>query len=283
MMTKLLVVDDDDSIRTSLENYLCRNGYEVVLAQDGNEALAVARKNRPDLVVLDVMLPGMNGYECCRRLKEIDPALPVIFLSAKGDIVDKATGFGQGGDDYITKPFARQELVMRIEAVLRRAMPRPAAMSEKIVLGDLTIFPKNYSVLVGGVEAGIRSTASAGLVSRSGIHPSGHLRGGVGWRLARGRERCGCVHQAYSGEDRAGSATSRAFDHGVGRGIQVGVRLSPSTSPMKKGRCPMWGSGLREFGVAAPGYLQQAGTSCLTRSCSSERLASLKRSSVPTR
>ncbi len=67
MMTKLLVVDDDDSIRTSLENYLCRNGYEVVLAQDGNEALAVARKNRPDLVVLDVMLPGMNGYECCRR------------------------------------------------------------------------------------------------------------------------------------------------------------------------------------------------------------------------
>ena len=103
MMTKLLVVDDDDSIRTSLENYLCRNGYEVVLAQDGNEALAVARKNRPDLVVLDVMLPGMNGYECCRRLKEIDPALPVIFLSAKGDIVDKATGFGQGGDDYISR------------------------------------------------------------------------------------------------------------------------------------------------------------------------------------
>ena len=71
--------------------------------------------------------------------------------------MDKATGFGQGGDDYITKPFARQELVMRIEAVLRRAMPRPAAMSEKIVLGDLTIFPKNYSVLVGGVEAGLKA------------------------------------------------------------------------------------------------------------------------------
>lgn len=116
MMTKLLVVDDDDSIRTSLENYLCRNGYEVVLAQDGNEALAVARKNRPDLVVLDVMLPGMNGYECCRRLKEIDPALPVIFLSAKGDIVDKATGFGQGGDDYITKPL----LVKSSSCALRR-------------------------------------------------------------------------------------------------------------------------------------------------------------------
>ena len=92
-MAKLLVVDDDELIRSSLEKYLVRNGFEVVLACDGAEALMRVAEERPDLVVLDVMLPGMNGYECCHELKSVDPALPVIFLSAKGDIVDKATGF----------------------------------------------------------------------------------------------------------------------------------------------------------------------------------------------
>ena len=150
-MTKIMVVDDDASIRRSLVRVLGRNGYEVLTAADGEEAIRIMRSDRPELVILDIMLPKMNGYLLCAKLREEEEGVPVIFLSAKGDIVDKTMGFRSGADDYMTKPFDVEELCLRIEAVLRRAGGRMASeMAERIELGDLVIMPKNYSVSVGG-------------------------------------------------------------------------------------------------------------------------------------
>lgn len=150
-MAKILVVDDDASIRRSLTRVLERNGYEVFTAADGEEALDRMRSERPDLVILDIMLPKMNGYIVCAKLREIEADVPVIFLSAKGDIVDKTMGFRSGADDYMTKPFDVEELCLRVEAVLRRAGVRGAAeQADRIELGNLVIMPKNYSVLVDG-------------------------------------------------------------------------------------------------------------------------------------
>ena len=149
-MTKVLVVDDDDSIRTSLGRVLKQCGYEVCTASDGGEALSLARSVRIDLVILDVMMPRMNGYMVCAELRKIRSNIPVIFLSAKGDIVDKTMGFQIGADDYVTKPFDVVELVLRIEAVLRRVDPGSASVPDRIELGNLVIHPKSYVVEVDG-------------------------------------------------------------------------------------------------------------------------------------
>ena len=148
-MTKLLVVDDDDSIRTSLENYLCRNGYEVVLAQDGNEALAVARKNRPDLVVLDVMLPDMSGFSICQKIRETQN-FPIIMLTAKDEEIDKITGLTLGADDYMTKPFRPLELIARVKAQLRRFTkynnsPVQEKDPDSVTISGLTINKRDHT------------------------------------------------------------------------------------------------------------------------------------------
>lgn len=149
-MTRILVVDDDASIRASLGRVLEQCGYDVRTASDGEQALSLARSERIDLVILDIMMPRMNGYMVCMGLRKIRPSIPVIYLSAKGDIVDKTMGFQTGADDYVTKPFEVEELLLRIEAVLRRAEPSIASASDCIELGDLVIRPKNYVIEVNG-------------------------------------------------------------------------------------------------------------------------------------
>lgn len=157
-MAKIMVVDDDASIRRSLERVLSRSGYEVITAGDGEEAIRAMQSSRPDLVILDIMLPKMNGYLVCAKLRDVEEGVPVIFLSAKGDIVDKTMGFRSGADDYMTKPFDVEELCLRIEAVLRRTSSRAfSEQLDRIELGNLTIVPKNYSVLVD--DAAIELTA----------------------------------------------------------------------------------------------------------------------------
>jgi two-component system response regulator ResD len=122
---RVLVVDDDPTVAEVVAGYLDRAGFTVDLAADGPTAVARAAAVRPDLVVLDLMLPGLDGLEVCRRIRERGP-LPVIMLTARGDEDDRILGLEVGADDYVTKPFSPRELVLRVESVLRRAAPPDA-------------------------------------------------------------------------------------------------------------------------------------------------------------
>jgi two-component system OmpR family response regulator len=117
---RLLVVDDEPNIRELLSASLRLAGFEVVMAEDGREAVQAAERARPDLIVLDVMLPDMDGFEVVRRLRSSGRPLPVVFLTARDGTEDKVTGLTVGGDDYVTKPFSLEEVLARIRAVLRR-------------------------------------------------------------------------------------------------------------------------------------------------------------------
>jgi len=118
---RLLLVDDEDNLRTMLEAALRHNGFDVATAAGGREALAAAVAGEPDLVVLDVMLPDLDGFEVCRRLRADGVRTPVLFLTARDATEDKVRGLTLGGDDYLVKPFSLDELVARVQAVLRRA------------------------------------------------------------------------------------------------------------------------------------------------------------------
>ncbi|MFC9602260.1 response regulator transcription factor [Streptomyces niveus] len=123
----VLVVDDDPTVAEVVAGYLDRAGHDVARAADGPSALARFARRRPDLVVLDLMLPGMDGFEVCRRMRELGGRVPVIMLTARGDEEDRVLGLETGADDYVTKPFSPRELVLRVESVLRRArLPVPA-------------------------------------------------------------------------------------------------------------------------------------------------------------
>lgn len=140
---RILVVDDDPTVSEVVTGYLERGGFTVERAADGPAALRAAAAARPDLVVLDVMLPGMNGLEVCERLRARDP-VPVVMLTARGDEDDRILGLETGADDYVTKPFSPRELVLRVASVLRRARTAaaPAAGREPMLrLGGLTVDP----------------------------------------------------------------------------------------------------------------------------------------------
>ena len=151
----ILLVDDEASIVQLAQMYLEREGYRVQSVGDGQQALQTVRTSRPDLLVLDVMLPGLDGFEVCRRVRAEDHALPIIMLTARDEDIDKILGLELGADDYMTKPFNPRELVARIKAILRRS-ERPAPSqpaSEVIHLGDLAIDLGQRSVTVPGSGA----------------------------------------------------------------------------------------------------------------------------------
>src|SRR5262245_16325064 len=141
MASRVLVVDDDPTVSDVVRRYLERAEYEVVLAADGQGALDAVHAQRPDLVVLDLMLPGIDGLEVCRRLRRDDPNLPVVMLTALGDEADRVVGLSLGADDYVTKPFSPRELVLRVQSVLRRSSrtAEPAAAGEVLNDGDLVV------------------------------------------------------------------------------------------------------------------------------------------------
>ena len=126
---KILVVDDEISIRQILETRLSIRGYEVILAANGEEALFLFKKEQPNLVILDVMLPKMDGYEVCSEIRK-DSQIPIIMLTALGDIVDRVIGLELGADDYVMKPFSPKELEARIRSVLRRTEMRSSFPSQ---------------------------------------------------------------------------------------------------------------------------------------------------------
>ena len=122
-MMRVLVVEDNDTLAFGLRNNLEIEGYAVDVASDGPSGLAAARREPPDLIVLDLMLPGMDGYRVLRQLRDDGLTMPVLILTAKGEEADKVLGFRLGADDYVTKPFGVLELLARIEALLRRTRP----------------------------------------------------------------------------------------------------------------------------------------------------------------
>jgi two-component system, OmpR family, response regulator ResD len=148
----ILVVDDEPTIAEVVARYLERAGYETRTARDGPSAVAAALAKRPDLIVLDIMLPGFDGLEVMRRTHEgLDGTVPVILLTAKGEESDRVVGLKRGADDYVVKPFSPTELVARVDAVLRRSRSTED-VAERLQFGDLEIDPAARAVRVGGRE-----------------------------------------------------------------------------------------------------------------------------------
>jgi two-component system, OmpR family, response regulator ResD len=149
----ILVVDDEPTIAEVVARYLVRAGYETRTAADGPSAMAAAALRRPDLVVLDIMLPGLDGLEVMRRLHEdAEERVPVILLTAKGEEADRLVGLRQGADDYVVKPFSPRELVARVEAVLRRSEQRHDAR-DPVRFEGIVIDPETRRVVVNGRDA----------------------------------------------------------------------------------------------------------------------------------
>ena len=150
MHTTVLVVEDDKNIAELLQMYLEKEGYTVTLAFDGGQGLQKFRNLQPDLVLLDVMMPVMNGWEVCRNIRS-ESDTPVIMLTAKGELDDKITGLKAGADDYITKPFEMREVLARIEAVLRRSdRCAPEAKPRRLVFDNITIDMDSFELTIGG-------------------------------------------------------------------------------------------------------------------------------------
>jgi len=157
-MPKILIVDDEPAIVELAQLYLHKDGFETVTAFDGIEALVQVRRTRPDLVVLDLMLPGLDGWEVCKRLRA-ETDLPIIMLTARSDDVDKIVGLELGADDYVTKPFNPRELVARVKAILRRAAGPSGVVTnnERIIMGDVTIDILRRIVTLGGEPVSLRA------------------------------------------------------------------------------------------------------------------------------
>jgi DNA-binding response OmpR family regulator len=151
---RVLVVDDEPMVRDVLTRYLARDGFDVETASDGEAALAAFETATPDLVLLDLMLPRLDGFEVFRRLRESGVTSPVIMLTARGEVTDRIVGLEIGADDYVSKPFSPKEVVARVRAVLRRSRGRaPSGGTGVLRFDELLIDPRTREVSVGGAAA----------------------------------------------------------------------------------------------------------------------------------
>ena len=147
---RVLVVDDEPTLSELLAMALRYEGWEVRTAADGSSAVRTARDFRPDAVVLDMMLPDIDGLEVLRRLRGESPEVPVLFLTAKDAVEDRVTGLTAGGDDYVTKPFSLEEVVARLRGLMRRMGHAPMRTESQLVVGDLTLDEDSHEVRRGG-------------------------------------------------------------------------------------------------------------------------------------
>lgn len=156
-MGKILVVDDDINICELLRLYIEKEGFEVIIANDGGQAVTKFKTEKPNLVMLDIMLPVLDGWQVCREIRKTSQC-PIIMLTAKGEVFDKVLGLELGADDYVTKPFETKEIVARIKAVLRRvndnsvSAPEPKANNKEVSYDKLVINLTNYELRVGGEQ-----------------------------------------------------------------------------------------------------------------------------------
>ncbi|OQP06557.1 DNA-binding response regulator [Geobacillus sp. 46C-IIa] len=152
MGKKILVVDDEQPIVTLLSYNLEKAGFQVAVAYDGEEALVKVASEQPALIILDLMLPKLDGVEVCKQLRQQQIMTPILMLTARDDEFDKVLGLELGADDYMTKPFSPREVVARVKAILRRTefVPAAAESGERIAIGELEIFPERYEAAIGG-------------------------------------------------------------------------------------------------------------------------------------
>jgi two-component system alkaline phosphatase synthesis response regulator PhoP len=153
---RILVVDDEINIIDLVRLYLERDGFQVEAAEDGAQALEKIRSLDPDLVILDIMLPEIDGFEVCRRVRN-DSDVPIIMLTARDEDIDKIVGLELGADDYLTKPFNPRELAARVKAILRRTERSPQVDSRPVVIGNLSIDPARREVIVGEDAVNLRA------------------------------------------------------------------------------------------------------------------------------
>lgn len=153
----ILLVDDEPSITQLSRMYLEREGFETQSAEDGAQVLGLVERLQPALMVLDVMLPGLDGFEVCRRLRAAGNPIPVIMLTARDEDIDKILGLELGADDYLTKPFNPRELVARVKAILRRSERAATSDSAPLRLGDLVIDSARREVSIGGLPVELRT------------------------------------------------------------------------------------------------------------------------------
>jgi DNA-binding response OmpR family regulator len=149
-MARILIVDDEPQIVRGLEDNLRFEGYQTSTARDGDEALAVAAREAPDLILLDIMMPDKSGWDVCRELRGRGIDVPIIMLTARGEETDRVRGLELGADDYITKPFSLRELLARVRAVLRR--PGPRHKVEEFAFGEARVRPRSRQAFRGGRE-----------------------------------------------------------------------------------------------------------------------------------
>jgi len=148
-VTRVLIVEDDPAILRGLKDNLLIESYEVLTAADGDAGYRLIREQKPDLVILDLMLPGMSGYEVCRRLRQEGNATPILMLTARGEEADRVLGLDLGADDYVTKPFSVRELLARIRAIVRRMHP-PRALPDELRFDDVVVDFRRYEARKSG-------------------------------------------------------------------------------------------------------------------------------------
>lgn len=160
---RVLIAEDDDNIREGLREILEDEGYRTITARDGVETLELFERETPDFVCLDIMMPGKDGYEVCRAIRKRNETVPIIFISAKSEEIDRVLGLELGADDFIMKPFGVREVVARIRAVTRRCMARgPANGSQSpFLFGDVTVYPAELRARRGGeaIDLSLRDVA----------------------------------------------------------------------------------------------------------------------------
>ncbi len=168
---KVLIAEDDEYTRNGLAEILAAEGYEVVTAADGADALRLFEEQRPDFVCLDVMMPGADGYSVCKEIRRRDETTPIIFISAKSEEIDKVLGLELGADDFIVKPFGVKEVIARIRAVTRRCLARPGAAPAAAAfrIGDLEVRPSELRAWRGdqAIDLSLRDVKMLELFARN--------------------------------------------------------------------------------------------------------------------
>ena len=183
MARKVLIVEDESNIAELINLYLKKEGYETMVAGDGGKALELYRLFRPDLVLLDIMLPVMDGWAVCAKIRETDKT-PIIMLTAKGETIDKVAGLEMGADDYIVKPFEMKELLARVHAVLRR-LGGDEAKARRLTFDGLVINLDSYELEVRGQAGGHPAQGAgaplpSGLLPQPGVYPEPTAGRGLG-------------------------------------------------------------------------------------------------------
>ncbi len=227
-MAKILIIEDDADIAAIERDYLELGGYEVSVCTDGAAGLAAALEQPFDLLLLDLMLPGMDGFTICRKVWEAKD-IPILMVTALGKDVDKIRGLGYGADDYIEKPFSPSVLVARVKAHLaqyRRLKPA-AAETTLLTAGPLAADTACHQITKNGVPVPLKNKEYELLLFLM-RHPGGSVRDDLGPGIPGGQHHRGGAHDAAAGEDRGRSRRAPAAADRVGRGVQAGSLNSVS-------------------------------------------------------